>query len=434
MSNRFPGDVGTRLGETDLDPAERARIDEAYCLELVGGLDRTWHQPTVFVLRGKDLRIGRVRNCGAPDDPQNDVVLAAESVSRRHARIEKRGKQWWCRDEGSSGGTFVNDARLTGEIREMPLQSGDRIRFGPRVSVVCRGAQEGREALARELPTPLARLESTLSTNADRVKRASTLFHELDRALRFLAASAFALLRRAAELDSEARSRLVKVLLRPEYVVLSRGRELSTGAWRSLFICLAKLLPDTDRSRLVSGLKLVSAEVRAVDDAIKLRNLWAHGHVPTERELEEAEPDLETLVGALLRAFAPFVNLQLTSVTRTENLVDGYRYGVHILRGNARPRFETLDCAAKMLSKWCYLLDPIEDPAVAQPLLLAPLLAADETHEGHRILYAGRLDLGPKNTPVELTLAEGHVEPTLLPIPWFSAFELVHEGVVSEPR
>src|SRR6187431_451537 len=65
------------------------------------------------------LRLGR--------DPDNELVLEDEGVSRRHARIEKREDRVVLMDVGSTNGTLHNDAELTG-IAE--LRTGDRIKVG----------------------------------------------------------------------------------------------------------------------------------------------------------------------------------------------------------------------------------------------------------------------------------------------------------------
>jgi len=65
------------------------------------------------------LRLGRA--------PDNELVLEDEGVSRRHARIEKRGDRVVLMDVGSTNGTLHNDAELTG-IAE--LRTGDRIKVG----------------------------------------------------------------------------------------------------------------------------------------------------------------------------------------------------------------------------------------------------------------------------------------------------------------
>jgi two-component system cell cycle response regulator len=65
------------------------------------------------------LRVGR--------DPDNELVLADDGVSRRHARIEKHGGRAVLMDVGSTNGTLLNDVELSG-IAE--LRTGDRIQVG----------------------------------------------------------------------------------------------------------------------------------------------------------------------------------------------------------------------------------------------------------------------------------------------------------------
>lgn len=50
-------------------------------------------------------------------------------VSRRHARIVRRGNSYWIEDLGSMNGTYVNGRRLPPH-RPFPLRPGDRVRFG----------------------------------------------------------------------------------------------------------------------------------------------------------------------------------------------------------------------------------------------------------------------------------------------------------------
>lgn len=74
----------------------------------------TWEVP----LLQDGLTIGRQSDC--------DVVLSLERVSRQHARIERRGDDFWLRDLDSTNGTFLAGLR----IEEHPLQSGDTVRIG----------------------------------------------------------------------------------------------------------------------------------------------------------------------------------------------------------------------------------------------------------------------------------------------------------------
>lgn len=56
------------------------------------------------------------------------ILLTGEStVSRRHAELVRTGAVVIVRDLGSTNGTFVNGARVTGD---QSLRPGDRVRFG----------------------------------------------------------------------------------------------------------------------------------------------------------------------------------------------------------------------------------------------------------------------------------------------------------------
>ena len=57
---------------------------------------------------------------------ENTIVLENDSVSRRHCRIEKRGKQWHVVDLDSTNGSYVNDELC----KDMQLRRGDQIKVG----------------------------------------------------------------------------------------------------------------------------------------------------------------------------------------------------------------------------------------------------------------------------------------------------------------
>lgn len=69
-------------------------------------------------LTGEPVTLGR----GA----ENVVVLENDSVSRRHARIEQRGINWWVLDLDSTNGTYVNDI----PVRAHQLERGDQVKVG----------------------------------------------------------------------------------------------------------------------------------------------------------------------------------------------------------------------------------------------------------------------------------------------------------------
>jgi predicted component of type VI protein secretion system len=59
-------------------------------------------------------------------DPGCEIVVADGSVSRRHARLERREHAWWVVDQGSANGTYLNSQR----IAEQALKPGQELRFG----------------------------------------------------------------------------------------------------------------------------------------------------------------------------------------------------------------------------------------------------------------------------------------------------------------
>ena len=74
----------------------------------------------IFELTGSETTIGR--------DAANAAALTDDSTSsRRHARIGRENGEFSITDEGSSNGTFVNGARITGR---QVLQPGDEVQIG----------------------------------------------------------------------------------------------------------------------------------------------------------------------------------------------------------------------------------------------------------------------------------------------------------------
>ncbi|HVX89915.1 MAG TPA: FHA domain-containing protein [Gemmatimonadales bacterium] len=57
----------------------------------------------------------------------NDIVLAEESVSTQHAKLQRREGVWILVDLGSTNGTFVDGEKVSGET---PVAPGSTIRFG----------------------------------------------------------------------------------------------------------------------------------------------------------------------------------------------------------------------------------------------------------------------------------------------------------------
>ncbi|MES1187808.1 MAG: GGDEF domain-containing protein [Myxococcales bacterium] len=82
-----------------------------------------------FVLDKSPTRVGR----GA----DSQIVLEGDSVSRRHAHLERRAGAWYVVDDGSTNGTYVNEEQIS---REQLLVNGDRIKVGPSILKFLSGA------------------------------------------------------------------------------------------------------------------------------------------------------------------------------------------------------------------------------------------------------------------------------------------------------
>lgn len=78
------------------------------------------HQGKAIPVPNNKLTIGR--------DPSCQLRPASPAVSKLHCTITVRDDKVFVADHGSTNGTFVNDAQITGEIE---ARLGDRVRVGP---------------------------------------------------------------------------------------------------------------------------------------------------------------------------------------------------------------------------------------------------------------------------------------------------------------
>jgi len=83
------------------------------------------------VLEGESLVVGR--------SSAAELVLADRFLSRRHARLLRRGEEWLVEDLGSRNGTLVNGTRIEEPTR---IKVNDEIRLSGSVIMV-RSAADG---------------------------------------------------------------------------------------------------------------------------------------------------------------------------------------------------------------------------------------------------------------------------------------------------
>lgn len=72
--------------------------------------------------------------------PDSEVYLDDITVSRRHVEVERRGSTYMIRDVSSLNGTYVNRARIEGDVE---LRNGDELQVGKFRLVFLAGAEVG---------------------------------------------------------------------------------------------------------------------------------------------------------------------------------------------------------------------------------------------------------------------------------------------------
>lgn len=95
---------------------QKAKEQEA-CLIIIRGSP----QGHRYFLTQEEMVIGR--------DAAAEISLLDQSISRRHAKVIKRGEQVFLMDLGSANGTLINDKKLAPN-EEQPLSKEDMIKLG----------------------------------------------------------------------------------------------------------------------------------------------------------------------------------------------------------------------------------------------------------------------------------------------------------------
>jgi sigma-B regulation protein RsbU (phosphoserine phosphatase) len=181
------------------------------------------------------LRLGR--------DPGCDVVISEATVSRRHAEIRWDGHELVVEDLGSSGGTFLNDAK----IQHAVVQPGDVLRLGPRTEYQLR---------LDEVSTPLE--IAAEQTGGESGVRHLQMLLDVARAL-----NAATVLEEVVAIVLQSAARLVRadrgcvILVEPDgsrRTVACHPRDLSTTEWGERSSLLEKAIKA--RRAVTAGLEL----------------------------------------------------------------------------------------------------------------------------------------------------------------------------------
>lgn len=124
-----------------------------------------------YLLGLQSVAIGRGRD--------NDIVLASDCVSRRHARLEHRSDGLYLVDLGSTNGTFVNEEPQ--RIQERRLRRGDQVSIGDTIFKFLTG--DDVESQYHEIVFRMA-ITDGLTNLANRKQLDTILTEELPRAQR----------------------------------------------------------------------------------------------------------------------------------------------------------------------------------------------------------------------------------------------------------
>jgi hypothetical protein len=114
-----------RLPARDCPPERRARV---VLVAVVHADDNrksaTPPVGTSFILDHSPFYFGLTR---CLPDPERDVALFVEGLTRAHLSFELRDDRWWVRDNASTNGTWIDGARIT----RRKLTDGTRVTLGP---------------------------------------------------------------------------------------------------------------------------------------------------------------------------------------------------------------------------------------------------------------------------------------------------------------
>lgn len=142
-------------------------------------------QDCLVIIYSSDPRLFGKRHLLGPDPmllgrgSDNTIVLENDSVSRRHCRIEKRGRSYSVVDLNSTNGTYVNDELIS----DYQLRRGDQLKVGDSIFKFLSGSD--MEAQYHETIYNMTIVDGLTGVNNKRYLM-ETLEREIPRARRHL--------------------------------------------------------------------------------------------------------------------------------------------------------------------------------------------------------------------------------------------------------
>ncbi len=393
------------------------------CLVIIGAAD-SGLVGRRYVLAQPNVGVGR--------DPSKGICLPLDQVSRNHAHFEARGDRWWCVDDGSTNGTFVNSVRID---RPLLLESFDRITVG--ATTLQFFAKDAGPQTARhqeeDLPFPLAALPAMVASRRGNLVRVATLFDAIERAMRFMVAIELALVVEYG--DAAAWGELVKMLSDRQIA----DRSLSMGSWEVLAFRIAALLPENPADPLVTALRSLVAGrgdrsplAKRLLDTVRTRNEIVHAVTAADAAYAQHEPQVRAVLDALLLALRPLGAFRLVSVAHIENIDPRgrFKYALYLHRG-ALEQFPIVDetLSSPLQNGWCYLLGDKTRP----PLLLAPMVASAVFEQTGRVelFLADGVSFGPESAKIKVQGVTSSNQHTV-EVPWTQRFEALHAMIAAE--